>query len=350
MIGAQALLTRAQAQGTPLIDGETVTFLWQGKKTPHLVGDFTDWEDGKPAKLTKAGSSLWIYQTTFPRNTYIEYIFIQGEQRLYDPLNPRRITNGIGKYNQYFRMPESQPTPLVHRSRRVQRGRVTTHMVETDGTAGGKQRTIYLYQPPVEGPVPLVVVWDGKDYYRRARLHCIVDNLIHQRRIQPIALVMVDNGKAARFLEYACNDATLVFLWSQVMPLAHSQLDLVDWQKSPGAFGVLGASLGGLMALYTAVRLPRAFGKVLSQSGAFSGGGHDSAVIDLLRHAPPLPLKLWLDVGKYDFSGLITANERMFTLLQEKGYPFESRVYPAGHNYTAWRDDLGRGLEFLFGS
>jgi enterochelin esterase-like enzyme len=88
--------------------------------------------------------------------------------------------------------------------------------------------------------------------------------------------------------------------------------------------------MGGLIALYTAARLPHIFAKVFSQSGAFSMGDHPTVIFDLLRNAPRLPLKLWLDVGKYDFNGLITANEQMFALLREKSYPFETRVYPAG--------------------
>jgi enterochelin esterase family protein len=348
-VTSRDLLSRAQAQGTPLIDGETVTFVWQGKKTPRLIGDFTDWEGGQPAKMEKAGPSLWTYQTSFPRNAYLEYIFLDGEERYFDPFNPRRITNGVGKFNNYFSMPEYQPTPLVRYSRVIPHGRVTTHVLETQGTAAGKERTVYLYAPPVETPVPLVVVWDGRDYYRRAKLHRVVDNLIAQKRIQPLALAMVDNGKEARFLEYSCNDATLAFLMLQVLPLAHTQLNLLGLEAAQGAYGMLGASMGGLIAMYTAARLPHIFGKVFSQSGAFSMGDHPAVIFDLLHSAPRLPLKLWLDVGKYDFSGLITANEQMFALLREKGYPFETRVYPAGHNYTAWRDDLWRGLEYLFG-
>ena len=343
------LLSLAQAQGTPIINGETVTFLWQGKKAPRLVGDFTDWESGKPAEMHKAGAGLWTYQITLPRDAYMEYTFMQGDQRLEDPLNPRRITNGMGKFNQYFAMPGYQPTALARFKPSLPHGVLTVHKVQPQGTAAGKQRTVYLYQPPVNTPVPLLVVWDGRDFYRRARLHVIVDNLIAQGRIQPIALAMVGNGKQARFLEYACNEATLAFLWTQVLPLAHQQLNLLGMGAAQGAYGMLGASMGGLISLYLAVRAPHLFGRVISMSGAFSMDGHEMVVFDLLRHLPRLPLKLWLNVGQYDFSGLQIANQAMFALLQDKGYPFESRLYPAGHNYTAWRDDLGLALEYLYG-
>ena len=38
-------LERAHREGAPLIDGETVTFIWAGEKAPLLVADFADWEE-----------------------------------------------------------------------------------------------------------------------------------------------------------------------------------------------------------------------------------------------------------------------------------------------------------------
>jgi enterochelin esterase-like enzyme len=35
-------------------------------------------------------------------------------------------------------------------------------------------------------------------------------------------------------------------------------------------------------------------------------------------------------------------------LLHEKGYDVTFREYNGSHNYTSWRDDVGRGLEVLF--
>ena len=67
-----------------------------------------------------------------------------------------------------------------------------------------------------------------------------------------------------RFIR-ACGESTLLFVAAQVLPLARAHLNLLDPAKHPGAYGVLGASMGGLMALYTGLRLPRIFGHVLSQ-------------------------------------------------------------------------------------
>jgi hypothetical protein len=46
-----SLLERAQAEGTPLVDGEQVTFVWAGERPPILIGDFNGWNGENPAVL-----------------------------------------------------------------------------------------------------------------------------------------------------------------------------------------------------------------------------------------------------------------------------------------------------------
>lgn len=53
-----------------------------------------------------------------------------------------------------------------------------------------------------------------------------------------------------------------------------------------------------------------------------------------------------MDVGIYE--ELADCNRRMRDLLKQRGYRFGYREYSGGHNYPAWRDDVSRGLEFLF--
>ena len=335
---------------TPYIDGEVATFIWQGVRPPKLTGDFTGWEAVNSISLKKKSPGVWSHQLTFPLDAYIEYSFIAGEETLTDPNNPRQTPNGMGATNNYFYMPDYKPTELVKKNENIPHGVVKSYTVATDYLITGKRRNVHLYQPPVREPVPLMVVWDGQDYLRRARLADIVDNLIAQGRIQPIALAMVNNGgQKSRHVEYSCNDATLGFLMTELLPLATKELNLIDIKANPGAFGVAGASMGGLMALYTGTRIPQVFGKVLSQSGAFSWSGIEMVVFDLLEHGEKRPLKIWMDIGVYDIPGLLDANRKMHQLLSQRGYQVVYREYHAGHNYPAWRDDLWRGLETLFG-
>jgi len=345
----QTILSRLQKEPSPLIEGNTAIFVWQGKSAPLLQGDFTDWERGEPVTLEKDGPDLWVYQTEFPEDAYIEYIFQDGEQRIRDPLNPRRTPNGTGNDNNFFYMPKAARTPLSDYRKGVPRGRVTRYRIPTWRLVVGNYRMVYLYQPPTIQPCPLVVVWDGRDYLHRGRLAHIVDNLIHQKRIQPIALAMVDNGGKARMAEYGCSESTLIFLLEAILPLAQTELNLLDLSAHEGSYAVLGASMGGLMALYTALRLPTIFGSVLSQSGAFSFGEHESVLFEIIKKFDLRSLKIWMDIGIYDFKYLLEANRHMHPLLVDGGYAVAYREYPGGHNYPSWRDEVWRGLEHLFG-
>ena len=103
--------------------------------------------------------------------------------------------------------------------------------------------------------------------------------------MRPVAMALIDNGTAARIAELASSETMLIFLLNKVLPLAQSELNLT----APGEWGLLGASLGGLMSLYAALRCPEIFNRVVSQSGAFTVRGRDSLVFDLTRahYIPP---------------------------------------------------------------
>jgi enterochelin esterase-like enzyme len=339
------LLAMARTTGNPITDTETVTFLWQGKIPPLLVDDFHNWEDS-PQALQPAGTELWSLSMPLAPDAYFEYAFIDPKtgERIPDPLNPNRIWNGINAYNHYFYMPRSGPSPLIQSAKGVPKGTVTRYDVQAKEFVVGTKRTVYLYQPPVTAPVPLVIVYDGPDYLKRANINIIVDNLIASKRIRPFAMALIQNGRQARTLEYSCSESTLGFVFDCVIPLAQENLTLTPPGGEP--YGVLGASMGGLMAMYTGMRLPQIFGKVLSQSGVFITPDHQFVVVDLVRYAPPPEIEIWMDTGRYEW--LLENNRQMYNLLGEKKFKVKYHEYSGGHNFTSWRDDIWRGLEALF--
>lgn len=345
---AEALLHRARAEGAPVIEGGRATLLWRGRTAPSLIGDFIHWgrEGQAPVTPRQIGPGLWAHTLELPPDAYIEYAWLRDGRRVPDPLNPRVTRNGLGELNHFFYMPEAAPTPLVRRARGAPAGTLTRDVLPAGRLQVGGQRTVHFYQPPTPDPCPLLVVFDGQDYLRQARLPTLIDNLIAQGRMQPVALALIENSRA-RLIEYACSEATLAFLLYVVLPAARARLNLIDAAEQPGVHGVLGASLGGLMALYTGLRVPHLFGRVLSQSGAFVVEGHPFVVWDLIRYEPRLPIRLWLDVGRFEW--LLDANRRLRALVEPKATGVTYREINAGHNYTAWRDDLPHGLETLFG-
>ena len=355
MTSSNSKILRAKESGNPLIDGNEVTFFWEGRTAPTLVGDFNNWDSSvthfkriSPRLQPASAKTVWFCTLSLPRDAYIEYAFHDpvSQKNFLDPLNRKSVNNGVGGRNSFFYMQETMPTPFAMRRAAVSGGVLTSHIVETKWLREDYEREIYLYRPPVNNSVPLLVVYDGQDYLQRGKLAVIVDNLIAQKLIQPIAMALLPSASRWRSLEYACSDGTILWLDQIILPLASENLNLLDIKKHPSAYGVLGASLGGTMSFYTGLRMPDVFGRVLSQSGAFTFESRDFAAVDLVRHQHARDLNIWMDVGKLDV--LLEDNRQMQKLLTEKGYATTYREYVGGHNFTAWRDDVWRGLEALF--
>ena len=337
---------RLKTEATPLIDGETATFVWKGQAPPDLRGDFSNWV-GVPAENWQRGpKGYWTYQHEFPADAYLEYCFGPDGARQLDPFNSRLTPNGMGYKNHFFYMPDGRPSEWAVTGRSVPRGTVSRHRLATEGMISRRRRTVYLYQPPVAGPLPLLLVYDGRDYRRRAKLTTVVDNLIAAGRMAPVALALLPNAGTGRMAEYACSEGMLLFLLHRLLPLAESELDLLPLAENPGAYGVMGTSMGGLMALFTGLRLSHIFGQVYSQSGAFEFGPYQSLVFDLLAARTRPDLQLYLDVGQFEW--LLEPNRHMRAALHNAGYTFSYHEFNAGHNYPAWRDNLHRGLSRLF--
>ncbi len=342
------LINKIKSRGNPLLKGDQATFVWPGKSPPELIGDFNDWGEKEGVSWVQRKPGLWTATLNFAPETYVEYTYVKKGKTVRDRYNPNTITNGLGAENHYFYMPEGKSVSWIKHKKKIPHGAVRRYKVDTEETAIGETRNVYLYAPPTDQPCPLLVVWDGKDYLEQARLPDQVDNLIAFERIQPLAMALVENGGAGREIEYSCNEATLAFLTEKVLPLARENLDLLPVDRFPGSYGVLGASMGGLMALYAGMRLPQVFGSVMSQSGAFNYYSEDSLIFDLVRLSEPRPIKIWMDVGQ--FEDLVSTNRSMLALLLSKGYTATLREFPGGHNYTSWRNDVWRGLEYLFGA
>jgi enterochelin esterase-like enzyme len=339
------LLAKAREAGNPVIDKEKATFIWQGKTAPLLMDDTHNWEDD-PQTMQRIGRGLWSHSIYLAKDAYIEYGFLDPKsgERVSDPLNKNRTGNGGNATNHYFYMPRGRPTPLAKRDAGAPKGTLTRIEVETRDTMVGAKRAVMLYQPPIKRPVPLVVVFDGSEYLRGASLNIIVDNLIARKRVAPFAMAMIKGGGQARNQEYSCSDSTLEFILECVFPLAQENLSLIPPER--GGYGVAGASLGGLMALYAAMRLPGIFGKAICQSGAFMFPRPESVLVDLVRHAPASKIDIWMDAGKYDW--LLEGNRQMFSLLKKRNYSVKYHEYSGGHNFTCWRNEIWRGLEALF--
>lgn len=341
------MTTHLHAKQNPAIEGNRATLVWKGKSAPHVIDDIHEWE-ANPQQMQRIAPGLWAYSLDLYRDAYFEYAFYdpRTKKRIKDPLNRQTIANGLGQYNHFFYMPEAGPTIYTAKRTNIPSGKITRHRVEAGLMHEGGKRELHLYQPPVHEPVPLLLIYDGTDYLKRAMLNIIVDNLINEKRIRPIAMAFLQNGDDHRSVEYACSDATLITLDQTILPFASQKLNLLSPKQTRGAFGVLGASFGGLMSMYTGLRMPDIFGKVISQSGVFELNSRDFVAVDLIRAKQSRETAIWMDIGRFD--SLLEDNRRLQPLLRENGYNVTYREANAGHNFTFWRNELPMALEAMF--
>jgi enterochelin esterase family protein len=186
---------------------------------------------------------------------------------------------------------------------------------------------------------PSLYVYDGSEYLTRAKLATVVDNLLHDRAIVPLIVVMVDPVDRVR--EYQANED-----YAQAME--HELIPQIDRRyRTPAqreARGVMGASLGGLTATYLALSRPHLFSKV---------GGQSSALFlkqeKLLSLVEGLSVRIcfYFDVGAYE-PQFIPAHTQLVPLLEAKGCPCFFQELANGHNWTSWRAHLKDLLSFLW--
>lgn len=340
------MLEQSRISSTPVINNDQVTFVWYGETRPQLIGDFNYWSNERPPiDFERVAPDTWQVSLTLPPDAYLEYSLMVDGKRMPDPLNPNQTVEGMGHINSYFWMPQAKDSPFASVRDTIPHGTLTTHTINTQGYVLGTERTLYLYHSPTSEPTPLLIVFDGMGYIQQSKLLTIVDNLIADHRMRPVSIALIDPGGMGRTVEYACSDTTVAFLIYCLLPAARQHLNLID---KPGSFGMMGASMGGLMSLYTAFRAPEIFGHVLSQSGAFRGDFlfYRSVIHDLITYLPRRDIRVWMDVGLHEW--FIDSNREMFSLLTEKGYDVTYSEHTSGHNYPSWRRNLEHGLTHLF--
>ncbi|MEQ8673515.1 MAG: alpha/beta hydrolase-fold protein [Aggregatilineales bacterium] len=353
------LLARAQADGNPIIEGDTVTFVWEGEEAPFLLGDFNSWghaDDENAILMTQIAPKVWTKTITLPRDAYIEYLLTtdvdDDEARIPDPLNPNLVDNGMKELNNFFYMPDAELAPIVREGHSLPQGVLSRHVITNKLFLAGGERDVWLYQPIVTTePTPLLVVYDGYQYLKQIEITRIVDRLIAQKSIPPIALAMIDSGEDMRIVEYMAGDAMLKVVTEDVLSLAKEKLDLLDIETHHGAFGVCGASMGGLMAYYSALRFPHIFGRAICQSSSlflFHNDPH-SPIKALINSLDPTqyPLKFWFDIGTYETNPRI--QQETTDMLNKHGFQATFQQFSGGHNNTNWQRILDRALITIFG-
>jgi|GEM_PF-109149 len=362
---APALAERVRgATRSPVVSGEDVVFVYRGPaRRVEVAGDFTDWAPRSLVMSELPGTDVRFYAAKFPRGTRAEYkLVVDGEWKL-DPLNPDRNDNGVGGENSSFTTEGYAgaaraggvgaavlpPAAAVAVDPRRAGGAFMTagpdplSDIVADSVASrhlGGERKISVYLPPeyrrAGTRLPVLYVQDGSDYIRRGSAIETARRLVAEGRVRPFIIVFVD--PADRMKDYWASDRFADFMATELVPYIDARYRTVAGRDGRA---LLGASLGGVISYWTALRHPSVFARVGGQSTAF-WIDEERLLAELskldegarLRH----PQRFYLDTGRLE--SLLGVNRRAQVLLRARGYPVTYFESEAGHNYTAWRDRL----------
>ena len=323
--------------------GDKVVFLYRDRKARQVEvgGDFTGWNRWEPAQRLSQSSLFYLELPHVPAQARLEYRFRVDGRELVDARNPLRVDNGVGGENSVLAMPGYSP---VLPSAAPLRGQLA---IWQRPVPGGGTRKIVVYTPPgiLEGPLPSLYIHDGSEYLERTGLARVAEDLLAEGRMHPTVLVFVDPLDRTR--EYDRDSDFTREMVDSIVPFVDGRYPT---RQDPAWRGVMGASMGGLISWHLGSTHPEVFGRVASQSGAFA---HRPEVRREAGLSVPRLARLYLDVGLYDLAhpnqpSFLQASRQLAETLREQGLEPLYREFPAGHSWTAWRDQLPVLLEFLF--
>jgi enterochelin esterase family protein len=341
----------------PLVEGDSVTFVWTGEADAVRLRHFIF---GLPASRPFArisGTDLWHLSLELPHGSRVEYkLELERDGRtewIEDPRNPQRARDPFGAnsvvHAHGYAVPEwTRPDP------EARPGTIESHAL--DSRALGREARFDVYLPARFRPsrrFPLLIVHDGGDYVAYAGLQTVLDNLIHRGELAGLIVALSHPGD--RIVEYANHEPHARFVGDELVPWMSAHYPLVD---APEGRCLMGASFGAVASLSIAVRDPGRYGRLLLQSGSFAftdigasrRGPAFAPVVEFVndfRDAPTrVSERVYVSCGQYE--SLIYENRSLVPLLTSTGMEVKYEEAKDGHNWENWRDRLRSGLTWLF--
>ncbi|TXR53663.1 enterochelin esterase [Reinekea thalattae] len=207
--------------------------------------------------------------------------------------------------------------------------------------------------------LPLVILLDGDFWAETLPISGVVQQQTQQGHLPAAVYLFIDSidGKQ-RMQDLMGSDDFWFAINNELIPDIASQLPITE---KPEHTVVTGQSLGGLSALYAALKWPQRYGAVLSQSGSFWWPDNrlifqqDSEKIALtdemqqlleLGAQRPNKLNVFMEVGSAE-EAMVPLNNAVFNALKQQQHSIDFRHFAGGHDRYCWRGGLIEGLTKL---
>lgn len=341
----------------PFVVEDSVAFIFYGKaNSVAWMGDFNGWGYDKTFISTGVNvrnTSLWILKAKFPKNARLDYkIVLNSDTYILDPANPHQQWSGVGggSPNSELRMPEWKESVEQH-VKQVEHGTVKSDIL-INSKILNYQVTFSIYLPTgfeKAGTLPVIYVTDGYEYLhpQLGNMTTVLDNLIAEKKIKPIAAVFVDHREPInrsnnrRMNELAMNSQYLDFFTNELMPEIERNFPV---SKLASERGIMGTSMGGLAATYFAFTKPGVFGLVGIQSPAF---WTKPQIYQLCTNQVAPSVKISMTSGVINDTS--KESRKMKEVLEANSCIYHYREVNEGHSWGNWRNLIDDVLIDLFG-
>lgn len=367
----------AKQERTPIIEGKSrVHFVWYGNAdSVEIEGDATlGWRGTEPLERTDCGDrDLFHISYSYPPDAQLHYRFIVDGERELDSANPNIFPEHVYGDRMVLEMPEFTPTENLALRHDTRRGKVLSLWLRSDHPDFG-DRLLQVYSPygynkdgsedatflhDKSRQYPLLLVNDGTVTVFATPFKRVLDNLIHDGKIEPVIVAFVP--AQARMKEYLGKDSEYArYLVEEVLPLVES-----EYRIRPGAAdrAISGISFGGNSAMVTGLRYPEVFGNIAAQGGGYGLGQFNGSVDAALSEyasekKATTPLEhIYMDVGVYDLTvpeldgfRFLDGARRFHERMQELQVDHVYREINGGHQFSNWVQHTEDYLLLFFGT
>lgn len=340
-----ALLQSTVIEPPPVhADGSiTLTLSAPAASTVRVWGDWQRGDAGEPIRRLNDGT--WTL-TTAPLSPGPHlYAFLVDGLRMADPAN-RRVKNGFPGVSSIVDIPDPSLSGLP-------RGVIHVHTFPHPDS--GRTRTVHVYTPAgftTSSRLPVLYLLHGssdsdRDWLALGQAGQLLERAVRADTAAPMLLVMPD-GHPHPSLDVSTRDENLRLLQRELVEVVAPLVER-HYHPAPGVArrAVVGASMGGAQALHLAARAPSLFGTVVGLSAPPDVPGGDTLSAAWRRRptaAPPVAVRLLCGAD----DALLDEARQALTALQSLGASVEWTETAGGHDWSTWRNHLGRVLPLLF--
>jgi enterochelin esterase family protein len=338
--------SRTPAVRSPEVHADRrVTFRMYAPKASEVTvsGEF---EVGAPArKMVKDAQGVWsVTLGPFEPEIY-EYDFVVDGVQMLDPRNPSlKYNRGPAAISSLLDIPGATPRPFDVRP--VPHGTVNIRYYDSKTTK--QTRRVHIYTPPnyerLNGRLPVLYLLHGGDgedsvWTALGRAHVILDNLIADKAIPPMIVVM-PNGYAYGWDSGVAGDKQQADfqrdLVEDLIPFVEANYRASRDRKHRALAGL---SRGGAQTLSIGLRQLGLF----SRLGVFSAGSNNpqEAFKDVAASVKKANEQLdlfWIGCGTDDFA--MPGAKRLADFLTTSGIDHTFRTTGGEHTWIVWRQYL----------